>query len=148
MAMCEEPLLRTPLPIPWATLEPASIPMRATPPTLRWHSEWRVFLPRDSVVNVSQLLPLDRGFLTGHAGTLPARLQGSVDAGLRSVLQLQPDGWWQPVALDRQFVAIWLINGQPVDMASRGRMRKHYQELSLIRVEHGLTCIYQNNWIQ
>src|ERR1700694_1507629 len=33
-------------------------------------------LPRDSVVNVSQLLPLDRSFLTGHAGTLPPRLQG------------------------------------------------------------------------
>ena len=45
-------------------------------------------LPRDSVVNVTQVLTLDRGFLTEHAGTLPARLQGSVDAGLRSVLQL------------------------------------------------------------
>jgi mRNA interferase MazF len=45
-------------------------------------------LPRDSVVNVSQLLTVDRDFLTEHAGTLPARLQGSVDAGLRSVLQL------------------------------------------------------------
>ena len=45
-------------------------------------------LPRDSVVNVSQVLTLDRGYLTGHAGTLPARLQGSVDAGLRAVLQL------------------------------------------------------------
>ncbi len=45
-------------------------------------------LPRDSVVNVSQLLTVDHNFLTEHAGTLPARLQGSVDAGLRSVLQL------------------------------------------------------------
>jgi len=45
-------------------------------------------LPRDSVVNVSQVLTLDRGFLTEHAGTLPARLQGSVDAGLRLILQL------------------------------------------------------------
>jgi mRNA interferase MazF len=45
-------------------------------------------LPRDSVVNVSQVLTVDRNFLTEHAGTLPARLQGSVDAGLRSVLQL------------------------------------------------------------
>jgi len=43
-------------------------------------------LPRDSVVNVSQILTLDRGFLTEHAGTLPARLQGAVDAGLRLVL--------------------------------------------------------------
>jgi mRNA interferase MazF len=45
-------------------------------------------LPRDSVVNVSQILTLDRSFLTEHAGTLPTRLQGSVDAGLRIVLQL------------------------------------------------------------
>src|SRR6266498_2241373 len=40
-------------------------------------------LPRDSVVNVSQLMTLDRGFLTEHAGTLPPRLQRSVDEGLR-----------------------------------------------------------------
>jgi mRNA interferase MazF len=45
-------------------------------------------LPRDSVVNVSQLLTLDRGSLTEHAGTLPPRLQRSVDEGLRTVLQL------------------------------------------------------------
>ena len=45
-------------------------------------------LPRDSVVNVSQLLTLDRSFLTERAGTLPPRLQGSVDEGLRLVLQL------------------------------------------------------------
>jgi mRNA interferase MazF len=34
-----------------------------------------VGLPRDSVVNVSQLLTLDRAFLTEHADTLPPRLQ-------------------------------------------------------------------------
>jgi mRNA interferase MazF len=45
-------------------------------------------LPRDSVVNVSQLLTLDRSFLTEHAGTLPPRLQRSVDEGLRTVLDL------------------------------------------------------------
>ena len=45
-------------------------------------------LNRDSVVNVSQLLTLDRGFLTEHAGTLPPRLQRAVDEGLRMVLQL------------------------------------------------------------
>jgi mRNA interferase MazF len=44
--------------------------------------------PRDSVVNVSQVLTIDRQFLTEHAGTLPPRLQGSVDAGLRLALQL------------------------------------------------------------
>jgi mRNA-degrading endonuclease toxin of MazEF toxin-antitoxin module len=46
-------------------------------------------LPRESVVNVSQLLTLDRGFLTEQLGALPPRLQGSVDSGLRTVLQLQ-----------------------------------------------------------
>ena len=45
-------------------------------------------LPRDSVVNVSQLLTLDRSFPTQQAGTLPPRLQGSVDKGLRTVLEL------------------------------------------------------------
>jgi mRNA interferase MazF len=45
-------------------------------------------LPRNSVVNVSQLLTLDRGFLTEQVGALPPRLQGSVDGGLRTVLQL------------------------------------------------------------
>jgi mRNA interferase MazF len=45
-------------------------------------------LARDSVVNVSQLLTLDRGSLTEHAGTLPSRLQRLVDEGLRTVLQL------------------------------------------------------------
>jgi mRNA interferase MazF len=45
-------------------------------------------LPRDSVINVSQLLTLDRAFLTDHASTLPPRLQASVDAGLRLALEL------------------------------------------------------------
>ena len=45
-------------------------------------------LARASVVNVSQLLTLDRSFLTEHAGTLSPRLQRSVDEGLRMVLQL------------------------------------------------------------
>jgi mRNA interferase MazF len=45
-------------------------------------------LPRDSVVNVSQVLTLDRKFLTERVGALPVRLQSSVDAGLRLVLQL------------------------------------------------------------
>lgn len=45
-------------------------------------------LPRDSAVNVSQLLTLDQSFLTEHAGTLSPRLQRSVGEGLRTVLQL------------------------------------------------------------
>jgi mRNA interferase MazF len=54
-----------------------------------------VFLPagsagleRDSVVNVSQLLTLDRSFLLEHVGRVPPRLQRLVDEGLRIVLQL------------------------------------------------------------
>ena len=59
------------------------------------HAPGNVLLParsagltRESVVNVSQLLTLDRGFLTEYVGTLTPRLQRSVDEGLRTVLQL------------------------------------------------------------
>lgn len=45
-------------------------------------------LSRDSVVNVSQLLTLDRSFLTEQAGSLTPRLERLVDDGLRIVLQL------------------------------------------------------------
>ena len=45
-------------------------------------------LPRDSVVNVSQILTLDRSILAEHPGTLPSRLQRAVDAGLHSILHL------------------------------------------------------------
>jgi len=45
-------------------------------------------LPHDSVVNVSQLLTLDRNFMIVHVGTLPPGLQASIDEGLRMVLQL------------------------------------------------------------
>jgi len=45
-------------------------------------------LPRDSVVNVSQLLTLDRSFLTEEVGKLPSRVLAEVNAGLRLVLEL------------------------------------------------------------
>lgn len=45
-------------------------------------------LPNDSVVNVSQVLTLDRTFLTERAGKLAARYVAQVDAGLRLVLAL------------------------------------------------------------
>lgn len=45
-------------------------------------------LPKASVVNVSQLLTADRGFLTERAGAIPAPLLQRVDAGLRLVLSL------------------------------------------------------------
>ena len=43
---------------------------------------------RDSVVNVSQLLTLDRGYLTDLAGTVSAKLLRAVDDGLRLAIQL------------------------------------------------------------
>ncbi len=45
-------------------------------------------LPRDSVVNVSQLLTLDREFLTERVAALPPAFRTPVDEGLRMVLQL------------------------------------------------------------
>jgi mRNA interferase MazF len=45
-------------------------------------------LPRDSVVNVSQIFTVDKAFLTERIGTLPVSLQAEVNEGLRIVLYL------------------------------------------------------------
>lgn len=45
-------------------------------------------LPRRSVVNVSQILTLDRSFLTERAGRLPALKMRAVESGLALVLDL------------------------------------------------------------
>jgi mRNA interferase MazF len=45
-------------------------------------------LPKDSVINVSQLLTLDRSSLTEEVGKLPNRQMQDVDTGLRLVLEL------------------------------------------------------------
>ncbi len=45
-------------------------------------------LPRESVVNVSQILTIDKIFLTECIGSLPNSLQDEVDEGLRMVLYL------------------------------------------------------------
>lgn len=45
-------------------------------------------LPRDSVVNVSQLMAVSRDELDGPVGALPLALMREVDAGLRRVLAL------------------------------------------------------------
>jgi mRNA interferase MazF len=45
-------------------------------------------LPKDSVVNVSQVLTLDRAFLTEEVGKLPSRVMQEVEAGLRLVMEL------------------------------------------------------------
>lgn len=45
-------------------------------------------LPKDSVANVSQVITIDRDFLTERAGTIRGALLQDVDAGLRLVLAL------------------------------------------------------------
>ena len=50
-----------------------------------------VGLREDSVVNVSQLLTLDRRFLMEPVGSLSAGLQRAVDSGLRFVLGVESD---------------------------------------------------------
>ena len=45
-------------------------------------------LPKDSVANVSQVVTLDREFLTELAGRIKGPLLSSVDSGLRLVLGL------------------------------------------------------------
>lgn len=45
-------------------------------------------LPKDSVINVSQLITLDRSYLTEQISQLPKRLLGALDEGLRLVLSL------------------------------------------------------------
>ncbi len=45
-------------------------------------------LPKDSVVNVTQLLTLDRSTLDDPASELPAHLLSEVDSGLRQALAL------------------------------------------------------------
>lgn len=45
-------------------------------------------LPRDSVVNVSQLITVDKDALTARIGRLPAEALRDVEAGIRLVLSL------------------------------------------------------------
>ncbi|HXB25967.1 MAG TPA: type II toxin-antitoxin system PemK/MazF family toxin [Gemmatimonadaceae bacterium] len=45
-------------------------------------------LPKDSVINVSQLYTIDKSMLLEECGHLGARVMRSVDAGLRLVLEL------------------------------------------------------------
>jgi mRNA interferase MazF len=45
-------------------------------------------LPRESVINVSQLITFDKGFATERVGRLPPHKQSELDAGLRLVLAL------------------------------------------------------------
>ena len=45
-------------------------------------------LPRDSVINVSQILTVDKSFLTERVSMLPGEIIAGVDAGLKLVLEL------------------------------------------------------------
>lgn len=45
-------------------------------------------LPRDSVLNVTALVTLDKTDLTDHVGPVPAGLMDEIDRGLRRVLAL------------------------------------------------------------
>jgi mRNA interferase MazF len=45
-------------------------------------------LQLDSVINISQLITLDRTFLTEAVGKIPGGVMSQVDAGLRVVLEL------------------------------------------------------------
>jgi len=45
-------------------------------------------LARESVINVSQVLTVDKRLLTQRVSSLPARLMSELDAGLRQVLAL------------------------------------------------------------
>jgi mRNA interferase MazF len=45
-------------------------------------------LPHDSVVNVSQLLTVDKSHLRSKVGSLPARAMEAVEEGMRLVLDL------------------------------------------------------------
>ena len=45
-------------------------------------------LPKDSVINVSQVLTIDRALLGEYAGSIPSRKMNQVDHGLRLALAL------------------------------------------------------------
>jgi mRNA interferase MazF len=45
-------------------------------------------LPKDSVTNVSQIITIDRYYLSDRVGILPARTMRRIDDGLRLVLSL------------------------------------------------------------
>ena len=45
-------------------------------------------LSKPSVVNVSQIITVDKSFLTQHVGRIPPRLLAEVDDGMRLVLSL------------------------------------------------------------
>jgi mRNA interferase MazF len=65
----------------------SNLDLKAAPGNLRLRRK-DSGLTRDSVVNVSQLITLDKAYLTERVGRLPKRHTGAVDEGLRLVLGL------------------------------------------------------------
>ena len=61
---------------------------RAEAPGNVWMAAASTGLPKDSVVNVTQIFVVDRAFLRDRSATLPARIMAAVDEGLRLVLAL------------------------------------------------------------
>ncbi len=45
-------------------------------------------LPKESVINISQLITIDKSFLTEKISTLPTSIMAKVDEGVRLILQL------------------------------------------------------------
>ncbi|MEX1256410.1 MAG: type II toxin-antitoxin system PemK/MazF family toxin [Gemmatimonadota bacterium] len=45
-------------------------------------------LPKDSVANVTQIVTLDKDYLTERVGRVPPKLMAHVDAGLKLVMEL------------------------------------------------------------
>jgi mRNA interferase MazF len=45
-------------------------------------------LPKDSVINVSQIITIDKSFLTEHVGTLKPKIVKSIEEGLKLALAL------------------------------------------------------------
>jgi mRNA interferase MazF len=45
-------------------------------------------LPKDSVINVSQIITIDKSYLTERVGKLPQRILTSLEEGLRLVSSL------------------------------------------------------------
>jgi len=53
-----------------------------------WLSRKVTGLPKESVANVSQVITVDKSFLTERVGSLPPRLIERIEEGLRLVLSL------------------------------------------------------------
>ena len=65
----------------------SNLKLAAAPGNVLCHTR-ETGLPKDSVANVSQVLTLDKRFLTERAGRLPVRVLQQVEDGVRLVVGL------------------------------------------------------------